>query len=79
MKNVFFEHPTFWRYVGNGLLILGYIVLLWGDVSVGLCIKLLGGTLILPSLYFLKMWDSLVLCGFFTTIEISKLYDLLGP
>jgi hypothetical protein len=79
MKNVFLKYPTFWRYVGNTLLILGYIVLLWGDLTSGLIIKLIGGTLILPSLYYLKMWDSLILCGFFTTIEISKLYDLLGP
>jgi hypothetical protein len=79
MKNLILDRPTFWRYVGNALLIVGYIVLLWGDLTFGLCIKLIGGTLILPSLYYLKMWDGMILCGFFTTIEIGKLYDLLGP
>jgi hypothetical protein len=79
MKNLILHRPTFWRYVGNLFLIIGYVILLWGDITFGLCVKLIGGLLVLPSLYYLKMWDALALCGFFTAIELGKLYDLLGP
>jgi hypothetical protein len=46
-------------------------------MKVGLFVKTVGGLLLIPSFVFLKMWDALVLCGFFAVIEISKLISLI--
>ena len=71
------DFSTVLRYLGNLFLIIGYYVILWGDMRIGLVVKVIGGFLLIPSLVYLKMWDALVLCGFFAVIEISKLLSLL--
>lgn len=71
------DFSTVLRYLGNLFLIIGYYVILWGDMRIGLFVKTLGGFLLVPSLVYLKMWDALVLCGFFAVIEISKLLSLM--
>jgi hypothetical protein len=68
---------TVLRYFGNLLLVAGYYVILWGDIRIGLVVKTVGGLLLIPSFVFLKMWDALILCGFFAVIEISKLLSLM--
>jgi len=68
---------TVLRYFGNLLLVAGYYVILWGDIRIGLVVKTVGGLLLIPSFVFLKMWDALILCGFFAVIEVSKLISLL--
>jgi hypothetical protein len=70
------ENKTILRYIGNLLLMIGYYILLWGDPKLGLLIKCTGGFLIIPSFIYLKMWDSLLICGFYTFIEISKIIQL---
>jgi len=67
---------TILRYLGNLFLIVGYYVLLWGDEKFGLTIKLLGGLLLVPSFFDFKMWDALILCGFYAVIELSRLIHL---
>lgn len=67
---------TILRYLGNLFLIVGYHVLLWGDEKFGLTIKLLGGLLLVPSFFSFKMWDALILCGFYAVIELSRLIHL---
>ena len=67
------------RYLGNALLILGYYILVWGDERSGLIVKMIGGLLVVPSFFYFKMWDALIICGFFTAIDSSRLiYILLG-
>jgi hypothetical protein len=68
---------TVLRYFGNLLLVAGYYVILWGDIRIGLVVKTVGGLLLIPSFVFLKMWDALILCGFFAVIEVSKLLSLM--
>jgi hypothetical protein len=72
------ETSTIFRYLGNALLILGYYVLVWGDEKVGLIVKIIGGTLLIPSFFYYKMWDALTLCGFYFIIEISRLLHLFA-
>jgi len=67
---------TILRYLGNLFLIVGYYILLWGDEKFGLTIKLLGGLLLVPSFFAFKMWDALILCGFYAVIELSRLIHL---
>ena len=71
------ENQTILRYVGNALLIIGYYALVWSDEKYGLIIKIIGGTLLIPSFYYYKMWDALTLCGFYFIIEISRLIHII--
>jgi hypothetical protein len=64
------------RYVGNFLLLLGYFFMVWVDLKTGITIKFLAGFLTLPFSIKLKLWDVLVLTGFFTIIDATKLIDL---
>lgn len=66
------------RYLGNFLLIVGYQTMLWGDFKYGLLIKCTGGILTIPFAVKLKLYDVLVLCGFFTANEILKLRQLFS-
>jgi hypothetical protein len=66
------------RYLGNILLIVGYQTMLWGDFKYGLLVKCVGGVLTIPFAVKLKLYDVLVLCGFFTVNEIAKLVHLFS-
>lgn len=68
---------TILRYIGNFSLLFGYYIVLWGDEKVGLLIRIIGGFLLIPSFFRLKMWDVLILCGFYSLIEISRLIHLV--
>jgi hypothetical protein len=70
------DSATILRYFGNSFLIIGYYILLWGDEKFGLVIKLIGGLLLVPSFFIFKMWDALILCGFYAVIELSRLIHL---
>jgi len=69
---------TAYRYVGNLFIIVGYYILLWKSETMGLTIKLIGSFLVIPSLYVLKLWDALIICGFFALIEFSRLLYLIN-
>lgn len=64
------------RYAGNILLVIGYFVLLHASVKLGLILNLIGGFLAVPFAVQNKLWDLLVICGFFTVIEAAKLLSL---
>lgn len=64
------------RYIGNLLLVIGYFILLWGDFKYGLLVKSIGGLLTVPFAIKLKLWDVLILCAFYSTIEFTKLIQL---
>jgi len=66
------------RYLGNIFLIVGYQTMLWGDFKYGLLVKCIGGILTIPFAVKLKLYDVLVLCGFFTVNEIAKLFHLFS-
>ena len=52
--------------------------MLWGDFRYGLLIKCVGGILTIPFAIKLKLYDVLVLCGFFSINDIAKLIDLFS-
>jgi hypothetical protein len=52
--------------------------MLWGDFKYGLLVKCVGGILTIPFAVKLKLYDVLVLCGFFTVNEIAKLVHLFS-
>ena len=64
------------RWFGNLLIIIGYSILLYYDLKVGLSLKFIGGILVIPSFIQLKMWDALFIVSFFTIIEGTKLLQL---
>ena len=65
------------RWAGNFLLIIGYGILLYFDVKSGLVLKLIGGSLLIPSFHRHKMWDGIAITSFFAALEGSKLIQLL--
>ena len=64
------------RYIGNFLLVIGYQIMLWGDFKNGLILKCVGGILTVPFAIKFKLWDVLLLCAFFGTSEMIKLFQL---
>jgi hypothetical protein len=68
---------TLLRYVGNAFVIIGYFIMVWGDLQFGLVIKLIAGSLLIPSFVKHKMWDTVIICSFFFMIELAKLLQLL--
>lgn len=70
------DRATLLRYIGNLLLIVGYFTLLYTNFKIGLTVKFFGGLLGIPSLLKLKMWDALIIVGFFTAIEGTRLIQL---
>jgi hypothetical protein len=66
------------RYLGNILLIIGYQTMLWGDFKYGLLIKCVGGILTIPFAIKLRLYDVLVLSGFFTVNEVAKIVHLFS-
>jgi hypothetical protein len=55
---------------------LGYVVLVWYNFKYGILIKFIGGLLTIPFAIELKLWDVLILCGFFGVIELAKVIQL---
>jgi len=64
------------RWMGNLLIIVGYSILLYYNLKVGLSLKFIGGLLVIPSFIQLKMWDALFIVSFFTIVEGTKLLQL---
>jgi len=50
--------------------------MLWWNFKYGLLLKCAGGLLTIPFAIKLKLYDVMVLSGFFSFIEISKLINL---
>ena len=70
------EKTSIFRYIGNILLMIGYYSMLWWNFKYGLLLKCAGGLLTIPFAIKLKLYDVMVLSGFFSFIEISKLITL---
>ena len=61
------------RRSGNVILIIGYLVLVHVDVSVGASMKIIGAFLIVPFCVHHKYWDFLFTLGFFSAIDLSAI------
>jgi hypothetical protein len=67
---------TLLRWFGNLAIVIGYIIILYNDFTIGLTIKFVGSLFLFPSFLQLKLWDALILWAFFLIIEGTKLKQL---
>jgi len=75
-------HPNYpvlsWlRIVGNVFFIVGYAVILFNSVEIGIYCRLFGNLVSFPYFYKVKMWDMMTIRTFFVIIEIIKLIQIL--
>lgn len=67
---------SYGRIVGNSMFIVGYGVLLFTSVEVGIMFRLVGNALSWPYFQKIKMYDILAIRGFFATVETIKLIQI---
>ena len=68
---------TLLRYSSNILVIVGYFFLMNVDVTLGLTIKLLSASLVLPWLIDNKIWDGVTVMSIMTVIDLHKFIEIL--
>jgi hypothetical protein len=66
------------RYLGNGLSIVGYFVLLNVDPLLGSTIKLISLALVTPFCIKLKFWDVVFVFGFYGMLDLTNIIKLLS-
>jgi len=69
-------NATALRIIGSILLIIGYFILLYGDMRTGCWFRLIGGIVMVPFSIQIKTWDVIVLQAFFAVIDASKIIQL---
>lgn len=74
-------HPKYkklsWlRIIGNAFFIVGYAVILFNSVEIGIYSRLFGNLLSFPYFYKVKMWDMMTIRSFFAIIEAVKLIQI---
>jgi hypothetical protein len=77
-----FIHPQYpnlsWlRVIGNIFFIIGYAVILFNSIQLGIYCRLFGNLLSFPYFYKIKMWDMMTIRSFFAVIEGAKLIQIL--
>jgi len=75
-------HPKYpvlsWlRIIGNIFFIIGYAVILFNSVQIGIYCRLFGNLVSFPYFYRVKMWDMMTIRTFFAIIELTKLIQIL--
>jgi hypothetical protein len=65
------------RITGSTLLIVGYFVMLNVDVFWGVIIRLIANAISLPWVIRNKVYDLMLLIGFFMAIEFHKFMQLI--
>ena len=65
------------RYLGNGLTVIGYGILLNVDPLLGGIIKLIGFVLVMPSCYKLKLYDVMFMLGLFGILDLTNVVKIL--
>lgn len=64
------------RIIGNAFFVVGYAVLLFNSVEMGIYFRLFGNILSFPFFYKIKMWDMMSIRSFFAIVEIAKLIQI---
>ena len=82
MNNDRLIHPKYpvlsWlRIIGNVFFIVGYAVILFNSVEIGIYCRLFGNLVSFPYFYKVKMWDMMTIRTFFAIIELTKLIQIL--
>jgi hypothetical protein len=75
-------HPKYpilsWlRIIGNVFFIIGYAVILFNSIQIGIYCRLFGNLISFPYFYKVKMWDMMTIRSFFAIIELIKLIQIL--
>ena len=68
---------SYLRIVGNIFFIIGYAVILFNSIEIGIYCRLFGNIVSFPYFYKVKMWDMMTIRSFFAIIEITKLIQIL--
>jgi hypothetical protein len=73
------KYPTLsWlRIIGNVFFIIGYAVILFNSIQIGIYCRLFGNLISFPYFYKVKMWDMMTIRSFFAIIELIKLIQIL--
>lgn len=64
------------RVVGNMLFVVGYVVVLFSSVEVGIYFRMVGNVLSWPHFQKMKVWDMLTIRAFFAIVEAVKLIQI---
>ena len=64
---------TLLRYFGNALLIVGYFVLLYVNLTLGLAMCFTANVLLFPWAIRGKFWDVVIIAAFFGALNGGKL------
>jgi hypothetical protein len=67
---------SYLRIVGNIFFIIGYAVILFNSIEIGIYCRLFGNVVSFPYFYKVKMWDMMTIRSFFAIIEITKLIQI---
>jgi len=67
---------SYLRIVGNIFFIIGYAVILFNSIEIGIYCRLFGNIVSFPYFYKVKMWDMMTIRSFFVIIEIVKLIQI---
>ncbi len=67
---------SYLRIVGNIFFIIGYAVILFNSIEIGIYCRLFGNVVSFPYFYKVKMWDMMIVRSFFAIIEIAKLIQI---
>lgn len=72
-----YKYLSWLRIVGNIFFIIGYAVILFNSVQLGIYFRLFGNLLSFPYFYKVKMYDMMTIRSFFAIIEAVKLIQIL--
>jgi hypothetical protein len=64
------------RVVGNMMFVVGYIVILFTNVEVGIYCRMIGNVMSWPHFQKMRMWDILTIRAFFAIVEAIKLIQI---
>ena len=64
------------RVCGNMMFVVGYIIILFTNVEVGIYCRMIGNVLSWPHFQKMKVWDMLTIRAFFAIIEVVKLVQI---
>jgi hypothetical protein len=58
------------------LFVIGYVVVLFSSVEVGIYFRMVGNVLSWPHFQKMKVWDMLIIRAFFAIVEVIKLIQM---
>jgi sterol desaturase/sphingolipid hydroxylase (fatty acid hydroxylase superfamily) len=72
------NYPTLsWlRVIGNMMFVVGYVIILFTSVEVGIYCRMIGNVLSWPHFQKMRMWDILTIRSFFAIVEVVKLIQI---